>query len=55
MKKLNAKYVDATQAGDYFQVSFGKIRDSLKDYFLIQWGFEFEDETLMSLILKAMI
>ena len=45
MKQLFARYVEATQAGDYFQVSFEKTRDSLKDYFLIQWGFEEEEET----------
>lgn len=44
MKRLFAKYVEATQAGDYFQVTFEKARDSLKDYFLIQWGFEEEDK-----------
>jgi hypothetical protein len=45
IQQLTAKYVEATQAGDYFQVYFGKTRDGLTDYFLIQWGFEFEDET----------
>ena len=45
MKQLNAKYVDAVEVEDYYQVSFEKIKDSLKDYFLIQWGFEEEDET----------
>lgn len=45
MKQLNAKYVSASEAGDYFQVLFEEERDSLKNYFLIQRGFEFEDIT----------
>lgn len=43
MKKLKAKYTSASEAGDYFQVTFEKNNDSLTDYFLIQPGFEFED------------
>lgn len=45
MKQLNAKYVSASEAGDYFQVLFEEERDSLENYFLIQRGFEFEDIT----------
>ena len=43
MKRLNAKYVSATEAGDYYQVTFEEERDSLTNYFLIQRGFEFEE------------
>lgn len=45
MKRIYAKYVTASEAGDYFQVSFEEKRDSLINYFLIQRGFEYyEDE-----------
>ncbi|OQX96499.1 hypothetical protein B6I21_00800 [candidate division KSB1 bacterium 4572_119] len=43
MKRINAKYVTASEAGDYYQVSFEEEWESLTNYFLIQWGFEFED------------
>jgi len=44
MKTLNCENVQASEAGDeLFQVSFETKFDSLKDYFLIQRGFEFED------------
>jgi hypothetical protein len=40
MKKLEAKRMSASKAGDYFQVLFEEDRDSLKNYFLIQRGFD---------------
>ena len=43
MKRLNAKYVSASEAGDYYQVTFEEEYDSLTNYFLIQRGFEFEE------------
>jgi len=43
MKKLKAKYVSASEAGEYFQVTFEEERDSLANYLLIQRGFEFFD------------
>ena len=43
MKRINVKYVTASEAGNYYQVSFYEEKDSLTNYFLIQWGFEFED------------
>ena len=43
MKKINAKYVTASEEGDYYQVSFEEKWDSMSNYFLIQRGFEFED------------
>jgi len=44
MKTLKCKYVQAAEAGDeIFQVNFETEFDSLKDYFLIQRGFEFEE------------
>lgn len=45
MKSFKASSVTATQAGDYFQVNFDETPDSLKNYLLIQRGFEFEDLT----------
>lgn len=42
MKKLEAKRVSASEAGDYFQVLFEEDRDRFKNYFLIQRGFEFD-------------
>ncbi len=45
MKSFKANSVVATQAGDYFQVDFEETRYSLKNYLLIQRGFEFEDLT----------
>jgi hypothetical protein len=48
MKKIHIESVSATQSGDYFQVDFDNDDDKeeiLADdtYFLIQCGFEFED------------
>lgn len=44
MKTLKCRNVQAAEAGDeIFQVTFETEFDSLKDYFLIQRGFEFEE------------
>lgn len=57
MKKLFVNNVSADQSGDYFQVHFDndepgdiddfdvdKILNDTSDYFLIQWGLEYDDE-----------
>lgn len=57
MKQLFVKNVSADQAGDYFQVHFdndegssdlefdvNRILNDTSDYFLIQWGLEYDDE-----------
>jgi len=43
-KKLKAEYVSAAEAGDYFQALFEEDKSRAKKYFLIQRGFEFEDD-----------
>lgn len=44
MKKLQVNHVSASEAGDYFQVLFEQARNSLRNYFLIQRGFEFDED-----------
>jgi hypothetical protein len=46
MKKIHAESVSANQSGDYFQVYFCNdgTHDKEDNYFLIQWGIEFDDE-----------
>ena len=45
MKKLKAKHVSLAEAGEeIFQVQFEEKSDSLKNYFLLQRAFEFEDD-----------
>lgn len=58
MKKIAVKNVSADQSGDYFQVHFDndeesgdsddfdidKVLNDTSDYFLIQWGLEYDDE-----------
>jgi hypothetical protein len=46
MKKMHVESVSANQSGDYFQVYFGNdgTHDKDDNYFLIQWGIEFDDE-----------
>ncbi len=42
---LHYNYVSASEAGDYFQVLFAEKPDSDDNYFLIQRGFEFDNNT----------
>ena len=46
MKKIHVESVSASKSGDYFQVYFDNDETYDKDdnYFLIQWGIEFDDE-----------
>jgi len=46
MKKIHVGSISANQSGDYFQVYFGNggTHDKDDNYFLIQWGIEFDDE-----------
>ena len=42
--ELTCGYLEASEEGDYVQVFFGKTRESVDEYFLIQRQFEFPDD-----------
>ena len=44
MIRFKANYVSATEAGDSFQVLFEEQEDREERYFLIQRGFEFDED-----------
>jgi hypothetical protein len=43
LKELHCGYVSASESGDYFQVLFGRTRDSDEGYLLVQRQFELSD------------